>query len=869
MSGTAIITIGSDQWEVSLATTYWELTQGLGGITTIPSGTGMLFDLGTEQTIQVTTVPMLFPLDIAFLSSSLVVTEVVSDVSPGYIITSSYPARYFMEVNAGELQGVEVGDQASVEPHNLVQPAPDWLSALIGLMAFMVLGAFMLAAVRMLTRKMLGKPEVKLLPKNLSVTRPSRDDVSVHSWVERDRIGIWVTDNHTGKSVIEWWDEDAAQMFEDGFFKPGIIKDQEITGRKFEQSVLDYAEYIGALEKAAFPVTYLPQTIERGDVIEIPFKDAPAWVQEAWKQLHPGSIPRVKVYRTTVARIDPPFFEYAVRDIIAHKAGRTMSKYVPSYESLLAATPEEKALYFGGAVKLGPDEMIAVMDYWGDRFKSIDLYVHPAAYEPPKLIAPSLTDRQMKILGTIRAYTSAYRKEVFEANRVTQMELDELQRLGLIDRRGAITVLGRNVVGRESPLNHWGAWPMTVPTKGSIFIGSCKVSEGMCLTHGYSVNETVKCPQSPLTDDEWKAIWKLVTLTAQEEPSSLEMLPQTVPLTLEDTEERVKRYADSLWNAYRNYEASLHRMAENYRRAIPKAIDTYRQYVLREYERSKEEALLPQVLPQVITATRLDSLQIVKAYKQISAQGIDKIAVSLEAWAIFPRGRKPHFISMYRSGDEYVIHPLYAHIAESVRVPVEKVKAWIKSLPVRHYEPMAVAPEYREEAERLARQVDETIDILPLPVRTHLPTYLPSAAEGGKYAWALFERETGEIMIKENFSTMSTARASARAFGIRRSKELGTHTLELRLYDRSPNIDDLANGVIFKGQLILPEGRIEESLAPRLIGPTRREEEPPPEELEFFADSPDHIDHSMNHNGLRPKLEAVFQEAIARAKGLK
>ena len=61
------------------------------------------------------------------------------------------------------------------------------------------------------------------------------------------------------------------------------------------------------------------------------------------------------------------------------------------------------------------------------------------------------------------------------------------------------------------------------------------------------------------------------------------------------------------------------------------------------------------------------------------------------------------------------------------------------------------------------------------------------------------------------------------------------------------------------------EGSKESS--PRLIGPTRREKEPPPEELEFFADSPDHIDHSMNRNGLRPKLDAVFQEAIARAKG--
>jgi len=33
--------------------------------------------------------------------------------------------------------------------------------------------------------------------------------------------GIWITDNRTGKTIAEWWDEDAREMFEQGFFKPG------------------------------------------------------------------------------------------------------------------------------------------------------------------------------------------------------------------------------------------------------------------------------------------------------------------------------------------------------------------------------------------------------------------------------------------------------------------------------------------------------------------------------------------------------------------------------------------------------------------------------------------------------------------------
>jgi hypothetical protein len=422
----------------------------------------MLFDLRVDQPISVTTGPMLFPIDIVFISSSLAVTQVAGNVAPGYLVVSQGPARYFLEVNAGEASGIEPGMPVAVQV--LAAQQADLTGSLVStfanLMVVMMLFSLFGSMARGLFRRLERRPALPptgplpLLKTRPRGGRPTRQDVSVDSWVERGRIGIWITDKRTGENLIEWWDEDAAQLFEDGFFRAGMIRGQTITGREFEDSVLDYAEYIGILERPKGKVSLfsLPQTIERGDVVEVPFKDAPAWVQQEWRRLHPGSIPRVRVYRTTVARIGPPVFEYAVRDIAAHKAGRTMSRYVPSYESLLAATPEEKALYFGGAVKLGPDEAIAVMDYWGDRFKSIDLYVHPAAYEPPRLMAPSLTDRQMKILATIRAYTSAYRKEVFQANRVAQAELDELQRMGLIDRRGAITVMGRNVVGRERPL---------------------------------------------------------------------------------------------------------------------------------------------------------------------------------------------------------------------------------------------------------------------------------------------------------------------------------------------------------------------------------------------------------------------------------
>jgi uncharacterized membrane protein (UPF0127 family) len=67
MSGQAIITIGNKQWTVALASSPQELIQGLGGLASIPPGTGMLFGIGQEQNTIVTTAPMLFPLDMVFL----------------------------------------------------------------------------------------------------------------------------------------------------------------------------------------------------------------------------------------------------------------------------------------------------------------------------------------------------------------------------------------------------------------------------------------------------------------------------------------------------------------------------------------------------------------------------------------------------------------------------------------------------------------------------------------------------------------------------------------------------------------------------------------------------------------------------------
>jgi uncharacterized membrane protein (UPF0127 family) len=163
MAGQGTFQIGDKQWAVSLALTSWEIEQGLGGVVELPANTGMLFDMGDEQTIDVTTVPMLFSLDIAFLSNDLAVTEVYQNVAPGYLVTSQVSARYFLEVNAGELDDIEVGSQAQAHIEILEPPTPDWTSAMIGFAGFMLFGILMVGMVRDFTSEAFKEPEKKPL----------------------------------------------------------------------------------------------------------------------------------------------------------------------------------------------------------------------------------------------------------------------------------------------------------------------------------------------------------------------------------------------------------------------------------------------------------------------------------------------------------------------------------------------------------------------------------------------------------------------------------------------------------------------------------------------------------------------------------
>ena len=226
MAGQAIVAIGDKQWLVGLADMPWELTQGLGRLPDLSRGTGMLFDLGFEQTVEVTTVPMLFPLDIAFLSKDMTVTEVYRDVEPGYLVTSQSPARYFLEVNAGELTDIEAGGQAEVSLLSIENMAmtPDWNLVMVSFMGFMVMGVFMVSIVRGLTSEALKEPERKPL-----LYGPRGERLLAQT---SRKIGLWVEIT----SIIEGELEKRADL------PPGQIRQTaEVVAHRVEKRAGDLA----------------------------------------------------------------------------------------------------------------------------------------------------------------------------------------------------------------------------------------------------------------------------------------------------------------------------------------------------------------------------------------------------------------------------------------------------------------------------------------------------------------------------------------------------------------------------------------------------------------------------------------------------
>lgn len=66
----------------------------------------------------------------------------------------------------------------------------------------------------------------------------AREDTEVKTWFERDRAHVDLQDRETGRTLIEFWDEDVEQLFEDGF----------LDRRDLHGSLYKYAVHLGAIK---------------------------------------------------------------------------------------------------------------------------------------------------------------------------------------------------------------------------------------------------------------------------------------------------------------------------------------------------------------------------------------------------------------------------------------------------------------------------------------------------------------------------------------------------------------------------------------------------------------------------------------------
>ena len=120
MPGQASVIINSKEWMVAVASTPFEITTGLSGLPGMAAETGMLFDLGVDQGyVRIDMSRMQFALDIIFISSYAGVIGVLRNVAPGeeaaFEAVTTPGARYFLEVKAGEVKGIEFGDDVVIQ----------------------------------------------------------------------------------------------------------------------------------------------------------------------------------------------------------------------------------------------------------------------------------------------------------------------------------------------------------------------------------------------------------------------------------------------------------------------------------------------------------------------------------------------------------------------------------------------------------------------------------------------------------------------------------------------------------------------------------------------------------------------------------
>lgn len=112
------VIISNRMFNVELAVTEAEHVKGLSGHAPLLQDQGMMFIFPDEQIRYFWMKDMLFPLDIAFISSGSKIVGIKRNFQPCtpsecQTYSSKAPAMYVIEVRAGALDGINMGDKVT------------------------------------------------------------------------------------------------------------------------------------------------------------------------------------------------------------------------------------------------------------------------------------------------------------------------------------------------------------------------------------------------------------------------------------------------------------------------------------------------------------------------------------------------------------------------------------------------------------------------------------------------------------------------------------------------------------------------------------------------------------------------------------
>jgi len=115
----ATVNIGNTSYAMEIADDIAERKLGLGGRSELEEGSGMIFTFEREGFHSFWMEGMEFSLDIVWIDEDSKIIDIERNVSPDdypqqYV--SIFPAKYVLEVNAGEMlkHGVQIGDTVNI-----------------------------------------------------------------------------------------------------------------------------------------------------------------------------------------------------------------------------------------------------------------------------------------------------------------------------------------------------------------------------------------------------------------------------------------------------------------------------------------------------------------------------------------------------------------------------------------------------------------------------------------------------------------------------------------------------------------------------------------------------------------------------------